>query len=522
MTASTDIKPSMHAAGAPRGAAYTAETVAFGPFRVDATRRLLYRDGEPVHLTPRAFDLLVAFVRRPGEVLSRQELLQQVWGESFVEEANLTQTVFLLRRALDERAGDHRYLATVPGRGYAFVAPVEAVTPPPALAPSVTRQPAPASANRPWKRAAAVAAALAATCGVVALSSGPHGPPGSSSPTAGAGLGARVEGAQPPSFAAYEAYLKGRYFLDQRAPGSFSRARQEFEAALAADPSYAPALAGLADVHLLAGFYRVAGVPPADSFARAEQAARRAVALAPQRAETRATLGMALLLGGSDATGGLGELRRALALDPRNPRIHHWYGWVLVSQGRLEEGRAAMERAHALDPLSLITRSARGVLAYYAGDHAAASRHLEEVLDIDPQFGRALHNLGLVRAEQRDLRAAAALVEASVDTLGGSSEPVASLAHIYGQSGRRDDWRRTVAQLEAGAAPPFELAIAYLGVGDVGRAGRHLSAAIAEGGIWPWSLRYDPRLAPLQSTAMRTSLPAPDLLAYPPPHLLHQ
>jgi serine/threonine-protein kinase len=98
----------------------------FGPFRVDAARRVLLRrdDGSVVKLTAKGFDTLLALVRRPGETLTKEELLSAVWPETVVEENNLSQKISELRRALGERQGEHRYIVTVPGRGFSFVADV--------------------------------------------------------------------------------------------------------------------------------------------------------------------------------------------------------------------------------------------------------------------------------------------------------------------------------------------------------------------------------------------------------------
>ena len=97
----------------------------FGRFRLDSAERLLLRSGQPVSLTPKAFDLLVYLVERHGRLVTKQELMRALWSETFVEEANLTYTVSALRKALGEREGqDEQLIQTVPTRGYRFVASV--------------------------------------------------------------------------------------------------------------------------------------------------------------------------------------------------------------------------------------------------------------------------------------------------------------------------------------------------------------------------------------------------------------
>src|SRR5262249_53619642 len=99
----------------------------FGPFRVDAVKRLLYRDGEVVPLTARVFDVLLVFITNSGRTPTKEELMEQVWPGNFVEEGNLTRNVSTLRKALGESPDDHHYLVTIPGRGYQFVAEVREV-----------------------------------------------------------------------------------------------------------------------------------------------------------------------------------------------------------------------------------------------------------------------------------------------------------------------------------------------------------------------------------------------------------
>ena len=114
------------------------EVIAFGPFRVLTAQRLLLEGDTPVRLGSRACDILLALVERPGQVVSKQELLTRVWPDTFVEEASVRVHVAALRRALGDGNGGRRYITNVPGRGYSFVAPV-----------SVGREPTDVSASSP-------------------------------------------------------------------------------------------------------------------------------------------------------------------------------------------------------------------------------------------------------------------------------------------------------------------------------------------------------------------------------------
>src|SRR5580700_5632768 len=103
------------------------ELYEFGPFRVDAEKETLLRAGEPVPLTPKTFQILLVLVRRNKELVTKDELMKAVWPDTFVEEANLSRNIFMLRKALGESPEDHRYVLTVPGRGYRFAEDVRLV-----------------------------------------------------------------------------------------------------------------------------------------------------------------------------------------------------------------------------------------------------------------------------------------------------------------------------------------------------------------------------------------------------------
>lgn len=99
----------------------------FGPFRLDVTEKLFLKHQEPVPLTPKAFETLVALVRKNGHLVEKEELLRQVWPDTFVEESNLSRNIYLLRKALGEESEEVRYIETVPRRGYRFVGDVREV-----------------------------------------------------------------------------------------------------------------------------------------------------------------------------------------------------------------------------------------------------------------------------------------------------------------------------------------------------------------------------------------------------------
>jgi DNA-binding winged helix-turn-helix (wHTH) protein len=119
------------------------ELYEFGPFRLDAVREVVMRNGQPVPLTPKAFQILLVLVRRGSDVATKDEIMKAVWPDTFVEETNLTRNIFSIRRALAETP-DEQYIVTVSGKGYRLAAkvvpfPVNWMSFPPSGRPSKSR-----------------------------------------------------------------------------------------------------------------------------------------------------------------------------------------------------------------------------------------------------------------------------------------------------------------------------------------------------------------------------------------------
>src|ERR1700677_4288778 len=157
----------------------------FGPFRMDPDKQVLLRDGQLIAVTPKGFETLLVLVRRGREVISKEELLKEIWPDSFVEEANLSQHSFRLRKALGDSLEGERYIVTLPGRGYRFAVPVRTITEagevliaqmrsraqimieehaPEPVETQPAALPPPAHSRRKWLPSAGAAAALAIGC----------------------------------------------------------------------------------------------------------------------------------------------------------------------------------------------------------------------------------------------------------------------------------------------------------------------------------------------------------------------
>ncbi|HEX8335439.1 MAG TPA: tetratricopeptide repeat protein [Pyrinomonadaceae bacterium] len=491
----------------------------FGPFRLHPLRRVLLRDGSPVALTAKVFDTLLVLVERAGRVVAKDELMAALWPDTAVEENNLTQHVSMLRKALGERAGAHRYVVTVPGRGYSFVEPVREVVP--EVVPEERRAGSPAVAGPPAvevRRVAprmprpslALALCVAAAVGAVAVyvwvsgrGASRQGPVAASASKPEVGRRARRHSTE--VFEAREAYLRGRYFWNKRNAEGVGKSVEHFRRAIDLDPTYAAAYAGLADAYSVLGNYRYGSLPADECFRRARAAALKAVEVDDELAEAHASLALVRAYQERDAAGAEVEFRRAVELDPSYPTAHHWYSDFLAMLGRSDEALAAAERAAALDPLSPIISTTVAERLFFARDYERAAERLRRTLELDPDFIQARFFLGLVYVRQgRRPEAVAELKRARALAGGGDARVAAALGQAYALTGRKSEARRLLEELAAAGAevPPSDMALVHDSLGERERAYEWLSKARDKARTNPGAanmLKADPRLDGLRA-----------------------
>ena len=190
---------------------------------------------------------------------------------------------------------------------------------------------------------------------------------------------------------AYLQYQTGRFWWNKRTMAGMEKAIASYQAAIALDPDYADAYAGLAAAHTLAQNY--VGTPSAVVQPKARAAALKALALDPGSAEAHAVLG-SVAESGYDWSTAVGEYRQAIALNPNYATAHHWLSNDLTMQGRLAEARAEIRRAGELDPLSLIIKATEGTAELALGHHDQALQLLRQGLELDPNFLVLRESLG--------------------------------------------------------------------------------------------------------------------------------
>ncbi len=249
----------------------------------------------------------------------------------------------------------------------------------------------------------------------------------------------------------YELYLRGRFALNKRTEAELGVAARFFEDATIRYPDFALAFAGLADSLLMLGVY---GAQPASAvMPRARAAAEQALTIHPALGEAYATLGSVRALYDWDWSGAEDAFQRARALSPRYSTAWQWWALnALIPRGRLDEARAAIDRARALDPLSMVIAASVGAVYHLSGDTAGAARALRRSMEIDENFVMSYYFLGGALRDAGDTAGAEAALRTAIAKSGGTPEMFAGLAQTLARAGRADEARGILRELTATAA----------------------------------------------------------------------
>jgi DNA-binding winged helix-turn-helix (wHTH) protein/tetratricopeptide (TPR) repeat protein len=459
----------------------------FGPFQLDDTRLLLLERGTPLPIGPKVVETLLVLIEHPGEVFPKADLLSRIWPEGYVDEANLAQNIYVLRKTLRGH-WDVEAIETIPRRGYRFAASVvrrEIARPEPS---AVVRRPA---VSR-WRGLAVVAAsfALIAVFGGTKLASGIA--PGH---MIGANVAAQNE----------RLYTIGRYYWNQRTKDGIAKSVEYFSRIVANDPNDARGYAGLALANAIMADYGYGKAPAKADIARARSYAHKALSIDPNDGDAYAVLGM-IASGTMKATPAqraraLADLRRAIALDPSSGSAHEWYGIALLQQGHVPDAYAELERAAQLDPLSVATTAWLGTTAYLERHYGDAIAYAQETLDLSPQRPDAYETLGLAyEALGDDPRAKATFQRMESACPKCAPQAAALLAALFARENRMAEARAelAIAQRDAKEVAPQDLAAAFEAVGDRETALTWLRRSRLDNDYAAAYIAHDPRFAGLR------------------------
>ena len=484
----------------------------FGSFRLDAYERVLLRDGRLVPLPAKVLSTLLLLVRNNGRVVEKEVLMNEVWPDEYVEEGNLAQHIFILRKALGESTENPNYIETVPRRGYRFVAKmiepgektddkgidslavlpfVNASNDPNMeyLSDGITEGVMHSLSGLPQLKVMARSTVFrykgagidpqeaghrlrvrAAMVGIVQQigehlvirtelvdvedgsriwgeqyhrrSSDIFSLQDELASDISEKLRLRLSGEQRERLTkrftenrqAYEFYLKGRYAWGKRAIEDLKRGVEYFGQAIAEDPNYSLAHAGIADCLVLLGLFgadKPRGIMP-----QAKAAAMKAIELDGSLGEAHASLGQIRLIYDWDWMGAEADFQQAIRLNLNYPTAHQWHGESLVSMGLFDQGLSELKKARDLDPLSLIINTNLGLNFYWARQYDRAIEQLELALELEPNFFRAHLHLGMCYERKRMYQEAIAEFE-KARSISENSWTLAGLGQCHASFGAR-------------------------------------------------------------------------------------
>ncbi|MGB6973675.1 MAG: tetratricopeptide repeat protein [Terracidiphilus sp.] len=265
------------------------------------------------------------------------------------------------------------------------------------------------------------------------------------------------------SSAAYDAYLKGRYFWHRMTPDAIRRSMAYFREALALDAGFAPAYAGIADCYAQMGSIRVAQMKPLEAVAKARVDLQRALDLDETLAEAHCTLGLIKSWYDLDWAGAEQEFRIALELEPSQVTALLWQSLLFSALGRFKEGVASAQRAREVEPLSATVNTYLGVAHSHAGEFDLSVRQLQQSVELDPGYYRSYMFLGRAFLCLDRYEEAAAALRKALELNPQHLESISFMGQALAGLGQRDAALRIVEQLRA-AEERMEPAILIAGV----------------------------------------------------------
>ncbi|MCH9648806.1 MAG: tetratricopeptide repeat protein [Deltaproteobacteria bacterium] len=481
--------------------------VTFGSFQLDTEERVLYCQGREISLQDLPMRLLIELVQQAPQLVTRKALFEALWppGTHLDVAASLNTAVARAREALGDDASKPRFIATVPRRGYRFLAPVE---------PLVAPQPA-----NETRQAHSQTGPLEGTQTESELHSASRGTFNS---TKGWGLGTlllllpavgfwifqslppspreehRVESSGPEQ-TAQEHLLIARHHSDRRSKEGLEKAIASYQSALAVEPENAEAYSGLASTYALLGIYDY--WRPRDAFGPAHTLAQRALELDPLSAEAHLSAGLVAAIAHWDWNSAQGSMARAVELAPTSAALGYWQGALLSSLGHHDKALEATQRAIRLDPTSPLLHTALAWRLFVAGRGADAIEQSHRAIALDPGYFDSWDNLKWIHLTLGNESEA---VEAWVRAEQLDNHHGAEIEATYRETGlqglHRASSQSLVERWETGAyQSPFDIVLEYCALGDRKEALLWLERSFAERETDLIGLATDPRLDLLRS-----------------------
>jgi len=461
-------------------------TYEFDSYRIDVANRLVFRHDEPLPLTPKAVEILVALIAQHGAIMSKSDLMKIVWPDTIVEDGNLAQNIYLLRKTLDEGSNGTRYVETVARRGYRFVGEVREIRND-GQQVEFTNPDRPANQLRtyaPFAAAALLLVGLITTFFVINARNRPSRPVTSSE----------------------QSYLRGRQFWSKQTTPALEEAIQYFNESIRRDQNYAPAYAGLADAYISLSERYDMDRHDTDALAKALAAASQAVGLDERRAEGHAALAVVMQQSEWNWKSAELEFKRAIELDPNYAYAHQRYAFLLAALGRSADAKSEITTGLKLDPNSPSISADVAQILWFDGEYQASITQFRNAIEIDPSqpTAAALHRwLGLIYEERNMHEQAVAEFIESLRLQNGSPERISALRQAYDAGGVKGYWLKWLQfreqRIKLGGINPFNVAQVYALVGDMDNAFEQLQKACDDHSLPVAALRFGPTFENLRS-----------------------
>ncbi len=292
---------------------------------------------------------------------------------------------------------------------------------------------------------------------------------------------------------AYEAYLKGRYFLMKMTTEGYKKAVEYFQQAIEIDPTCALAYAGLADVYLTLASYGL--LLPNKGFSKARESALKALKIDDTLAEAHAALGAVGLFYDWDWVDAEKEFKRSLELNPGYEPAYRYYARYLSAIGCHKEAIAELKKAQQLDPISLSTHFNLGVVYYFARQYDRAIEQLRKAIELDPTSP----NVGVYLFAPYLQKSMFEEAMAAAQKAGPYTNLEAALTHA--KAGRKEEARRMFRELskEWSARVPTFIAGVYAHLGEMDKAFEWLQKGFDQRDFFIHQLKVEPIYDPLRS-----------------------
>jgi eukaryotic-like serine/threonine-protein kinase len=306
---------------------------------------------------------------------------------------------------------------------------------------------------------------------------------------------------------AYQLYLNGLYYWNKGTKDGFQRAVDLFDQAIAKDPKFASAQAGLADTYSLladSGY-----MSPGEAWPRAKTAAMVAVGIEDSLAEAHTSLALVKAYYDWDWAGAEKEFQHAIELNPNSAAAHHWYGAFLAKLGRQAEAQRELQKARELDPLSLLISTSVGWDYYASRQPDRAIEQLRKTLEMDQEYGPARRLLEICY-EQKGMYKEAVAEWQKTFTLANNPELAAAIGQDYATSGYKavlQDWLEGLQELSKREyVSPYEVAQVHARLGDREQVFSWLEKAYAQRDSGIVALKVEPAFEGLRSDSRLQNL----------------